>query len=275
MLEGTNEVQAVQGGSLNQGESIKLPVSLLEVAMAVTEADYKPLYVTQLLQEFAKLKREDSGEKDGNADKDISMKDVSDDSEGSSSETSSISSTTSSVVSQQVSIPKQPQIPGTLIFAKSNESALRLARLLSMLLPDCQIRALTKAPSDQKGRKTLSMFRKGNISVVVATDLASRGLDIPELAFVINYDMPASLISYVHRVGRTARAGRAGRAVTLVGHKEGKWFWNDIARTESLSRRGKVARMDGGLRAGPEERERYEDALRELGREAVRKKDGQ
>ena len=240
-------------------ESIKLPNSLVEVAMAVTEANYKPLYVIQLLQEFAQLKREEAVVTGGIND-----------SEDSSSDTSSLSSSDSSIAPQQ----KQARIPGTLIFAKSNESALRLARLLSMLLPDDQIRSLTKSSEDKKGRKTLSMFQQCKVSIVVATDLAARGLDIPQLRFVINYDMPASLISYVHRVGRTARAGREGRAVTLVEHKEGNWFWNEIARTKGLDRARKVSRMDGGLRAGQEEREKYEEALKNLGQEAVRKADG-
>ena len=65
--------------------------------------------------------------------------------------------------------------------------------------------------------------------MIVATDRASRGLDLESLTHVINYDVPTSITTYVHRVGRTARAGRAGSAWSLVAHREGRWFANELA----------------------------------------------
>ena len=62
----------------------------------------------------------------------------------------------------------------------------------------------------------LNKFKAGARQILVATDVASRGLDIPSVDFVLNYDVPESGKDYVHRVGRTARAGRSGSAVTLV-----------------------------------------------------------
>jgi len=62
----------------------------------------------------------------------------------------------------------------------------------------------------------LSGFKAREHRVLVATDVASRGLDIPSVDLVINYDIPKNSKDYIHRVGRTARAGRAGRAVTMV-----------------------------------------------------------
>ena len=59
------------------------------------------------------------------------------------------------------------------------------------------------------------------------------------LGHVVNYDMPRDTESYVHRVGRTARAGAAGTAWTLFADVEGRWFWNEIARSENLGRGGR------------------------------------
>ena len=58
--------------------------------------------------------------------------------------------------------------------------------------------------------------QSGERNLLVATDVASRGLDIPEVDVVINYDVPTNSKDYVHRVGRTARAGRSGRSLTFV-----------------------------------------------------------
>jgi ATP-dependent RNA helicase DeaD len=59
-------------------------------------------------------------------------------------------------------------------------------------------------------------FHAGELKVLVATNLAARGLDIPQISHVVNYDMPQNLEEYVHRIGRTARMGRDGTAITFV-----------------------------------------------------------
>lgn len=63
---------------------------------------------------------------------------------------------------------------------------------------------------------------------LICSDLISRGLDLPNVAHIVNYDVPPSVQAYVHRVGRTARAGKKGAAWTLVERKEGRWFMNVI-----------------------------------------------
>jgi ATP-dependent RNA helicase RhlE len=68
--------------------------------------------------------------------------------------------------------------------------------------------------------RALEDFKQGRVRVLVATDIAARGLDIDQLPLVINYDLPVVAEDYVHRVGRTGRAGRAGRAVSLVAPEE-------------------------------------------------------
>ena len=68
--------------------------------------------------------------------------------------------------------------------------------------------------------RTLQNLRRGNIKVLVATDVAARGIDVPTITHVFNYDLPKFAEDYVHRIGRTGRAGRNGVAVSLVNHAE-------------------------------------------------------
>jgi ATP-dependent RNA helicase DDX49/DBP8 len=70
--------------------------------------------------------------------------------------------------------------------------------------------------AQEKRVRALKMFKSSQARVLVVTDVGSRGLDIPEVELVINFNIPAAAREYVHRVGRTARAGRGGRAVSLV-----------------------------------------------------------
>ena len=64
--------------------------------------------------------------------------------------------------------------------------------------------------------KSLNQFKSQFVQILVATDVAARGLDIPMVELVINYDIPSSSEDYIHRIGRTARAGKPGRAISLV-----------------------------------------------------------
>jgi len=70
--------------------------------------------------------------------------------------------------------------------------------------------------SQEKRLNALNKFKAKNRSILLATDVASRGLDIPDVDVVINYDVPGTPKDYMHRVGRTARAGKSGNAITLV-----------------------------------------------------------
>ena len=68
--------------------------------------------------------------------------------------------------------------------------------------------------------RTLNQVRDGRMRVLVATDVAARGIDVPGINLVVNYDAPRQAEDYVHRIGRTGRAGRAGIAVTFLGHAD-------------------------------------------------------
>jgi len=80
---------------------------------------------------------------------------------------------------------------------------------------------------------SISGFREGRFRVMVATDIAARGLDVSDISDVINYDVPMSAEDYVHRIGRTGRAGQDGQALTLVSPEEGK-NWSFIAKKMGL-----------------------------------------
>ena len=69
-------------------------------------------------------------------------------------------------------------------------------------------------------------FREKKIRVLIATDIASRGLDVPHLKHVINYDLPQVAEDYIHRIGRTARAGESGEAICFVSPSEGHLWLN-------------------------------------------------
>src|ERR1051326_2270650 len=76
---------------------------------------------------------------------------------------------------------------------------------------------------DQSARMAaLDQFRRGEISLLVASDVAARGPDIPDVSHVFNFDVPHHPDDYVHRIGRTGRAGRSGAAVTIVAPADGR-----------------------------------------------------
>jgi superfamily II DNA/RNA helicase len=76
---------------------------------------------------------------------------------------------------------------------------------------------------DQRSRTTmLQNFRDGNLKILVASDVAARGLDIPDVSHVFNFDVPIHAEDYVHRIGRTGRAGRSGAAFTIVTKRDGR-----------------------------------------------------
>ena len=99
---------------------------------------------------------------------------------------------------------------------------VKKCRLLDHLLDEMDVKALcmhSKLPMKQR-LQALERFKSGLAPILLATDVAARGLDIPTVDLVVNYDLPKVPRDYVHRVGRTARAGRGGRAVSLVSQYE-------------------------------------------------------
>ena len=96
--------------------------------------------------------------------------------------------------------------------------------------------------SQPQREKVLAQFRDGSCRVLIATDIAARGIDIPDVSHVFNYELPNVPESYVHRIGRTARAGRAGIAISLCDGEE-RAYLRSIERLTRLS--VPVLRIDG------------------------------
>lgn len=280
---------------------IELPATLREIAVPIKKVEDKPLYLLELLSattfsketlhncegprpHMGRNKKQyhpvSSSSNDSDSDISSSSLNISNSASHTSSSDSgsgsdSDSSSSKSFMKKLKTPPKTPgsssAAHGVLVFINNNENALRLARLLSLLRPSWapRIGSLTKSTATSTGRRTLAAFRNRKVSVLIASDRASRGLDIQDLAQVINYDMPTSVTSYVHRVGRTARARKKGVATTLVAHHEARWFWNEIARSGAVRRVGKVVKAENaGKGIREEDRESYERALRKLGEEA-------
>jgi ATP-dependent RNA helicase DeaD len=88
-----------------------------------------------------------------------------------------------------------------------------------------------------KRQKAVEMFRDGQLDVLVATDVAARGIDIKGISHVYNYDVPEDAEDYTHRVGRTARAGMKGEAITILTRKDEEKFWHISEKIEILSER--------------------------------------
>ena len=109
---------------------------------------------------------------------------------------------------------KQEGVERTVVFANKRETVQYLSgKLYSDELPCVWLEG--KMPQDKRN-KAIERFKSGEIKVLVATDVAARGLDIVDITHVINFDMPRKVDVYIHRIGRTGRAGAKGTAISLV-----------------------------------------------------------
>ncbi|KAK4505090.1 hypothetical protein PRZ48_003053 [Zasmidium cellare] len=275
-------------------DGFELPPTLIEYCVPVGDGSEKPLVVVELLRSkilgdshIDEAKQDKPTEKDNgvdagsDSDSDSDSEDTSslssDDSDSSSSASESEdSSDDSDSVPQDQDVPMldrplpgestkpTPQssalTPTILIFTSSNESATRLTHLLQNLQPSWRPLLTTLLKTNAKPR---IRSKPTEPAIVISTDRAARGLDAfsnRPITHVVQYDVPRTLTSYVHRVGRTARAGREGDAWTLYTHAEARWFVNEVTKAKNVSRRTPVERVkvfmaDEGMR------ERYQKVL--------------
>jgi ATP-dependent RNA helicase RhlE len=106
----------------------------------------------------------------------------------------------------------------TLVFGRTKHGADKLAKILEK--GGIRTAAIHGNKSQNQRTRALADFKNGKVSVLVATDIAARGLDIDQLPMVINYELPMVAEDYVHRIGRTGRAGAEGLAISLVSRDE-------------------------------------------------------
>ena len=132
-----------------------------------------------------------------------------------------------------------------IVFSNTKIGASRLARVLEQ--EGMSATAIHGDKSQQERMAALEAFKKGEIDVLVATDVAARGLDISDLPCVINFDLPYNAEDYVHRIGRTGRAGASGDAISIYSDKDERLLADIEKLIKQTVKRGEL----GGFSPAP------------------------
>jgi len=177
-------------------------------------------------------------------------------------------------------IMSRTDMRSTLIFTKTKHRAKSLAGQL--LKAGYAVTSLQGNLSQQKRQKALNGFKRGEFKVLVATDIAARGIDVSNISHVINFDMPATVDAYTHRIGRTGRATCTGEALTFVSREDrkiisqiekilgGKLAWgNEPAKGGNIPDSRFSARKPAGKRSPAGARKHRRPAGRHNGRPAA------
>lgn len=117
-----------------------------------------------------------------------------------------------------MTILKKEQNKSVLVFSRTKHGADKIARVLNKKGIGCE--AIHGNKTQGARQRALTNFKSGKTRVIIATDIAARGIDIADLELVINYDLPDVAETYVHRIGRTGRAGKSGTALTFCSEEE-------------------------------------------------------
>ncbi|WP_328839062.1 DEAD/DEAH box helicase [Methylobrevis albus] len=143
-----------------------------------------------------------------------------------------------------------PAMSRVIVFTRTKHGANRVSEQLEK--SGVNAAAIHGNKSQGARQRALQGFRDGEVRVLVATDLAARGIDVPEISHVVNYDLPVEPESYVHRIGRTARAGAEGIAISFCDPSER----GALKAIERLNKRPLT--VVGQIAASPEDRMRHE-----------------
>ncbi|OBX33785.1 ATP-dependent RNA helicase DeaD [Halomonas elongata] len=111
-------------------------------------------------------------------------------------------------------------VDAAIVFVRTRAACTTLMEQLSAR--GLNVASLSGDLDQSLRERTITRLKRGKIDVLIATDVAARGLDVPRITHVINYDLPQDAEAYTHRIGRTGRAGRAGVAITFAGNREGR-----------------------------------------------------
>jgi ATP-dependent RNA helicase DeaD len=161
---------------------------------------------------------------------------------------------------------EEPEL--TLIFCRTKQRVDGLASYLQRKKIDAH--AIHGDMYQSKRNQVMEKLRRGQLSVLVASDLAARGLDVDDISHVINYDLPDDPDMYVHRIGRTARAGRRGVAWSLVTPEQGDL----LTSIEKLSGAEIKERRYEDFELGPVPREVTAEREREKARREAQRTEG-
>lgn len=124
---------------------------------------------------------------------------------------------------------RDTDIQSVLVFTRTKHTAKKLAQKLEQA--GFRATSLQGNLSQNKRQAAMNDFRDGRLQILVATDIASRGIDVTRISHVINYDMPSTVEAYIHRIGRTGRAEKAGKAYTLITKED----LSEVRRIERTS----------------------------------------
>ena len=127
-----------------------------------------------------------------------------------------------------VEILNRPEVETALVFTRTKYGADKVVRYLKK--NNIRGEAIHGNKSQPQRERAMNAFRKGNIRVLVATDIAARGIDVEGVSHVINFEIPNISETYVHRIGRTGRAGREGVAISMVNEGDERNHMRDIVR---------------------------------------------
>ncbi|MWJ27106.1 DEAD/DEAH box helicase [Halomonas sp. ZH2S] len=125
-------------------------------------------------------------------------------------------------------------VDGAIVFVRTRAACTTLMEQLSAR--GLSVASLSGDLDQSLRERTITRLKRGKVDILIATDVAARGLDVSRLTHIINYDLPQDSEAYTHRIGRTGRAGRTGVAITFVGFREGrKVGWIEQATGQKLS----------------------------------------